>query len=416
MDTGTSDAGPRPDVDLPDGLAPRCIDTPIAPCLTLASSARFQTGERSADGTMLLDGRLHALDYADGPAILFTHRFPDGRGDLPPSPSRWALQRFTESGELSGAPTFLSEAYSGSATWGGDLTVVDGGLVAGWLETRYDRSFTPPAAIGLDTYLLHMDGGVRAGPMHSADVYPYQGPDVAVAAGLVVTGTTTGLLVSRDDGTGASLLIDTERPQIFEIAAAALGPHRAVVAWSEDHFAGLSMERATEVAVVTESVIEARARIFDASPLASDVSLITVDDEVWVARYDVDPTSLRESRIRIAHLDASLRRVEPDRWFAGWGGLSPAGMALVDWRATPWLVWRTLDARYGANTVLYARPIPEPVCGYDVSDPAVVWRSEAFGDRLDRLLVTSSADALWVAVPQIGGRGTADLYQFRVCD
>lgn len=408
VDGGPADAGSIMDADLPDGIAPRCPEVPPAPCLVLASQVVFATGDRG------IDGHLHGLAYASGPAVLLTYA-SENAPTLPPSPVRWAIQRLSPTGELDGTAAFLSGRFVSDSEWGGDLAVSDGDLLAGWQEARYDSSFTPPAAIAWSTFTLRMPPGMAFGPIHSTERSP-PGDDVTVAAGLVVTtGAPDGLLISRVGDTGEPLRIDTALPPVFELASVALGPNRALVVWSEDHASGLAAEIATEAAIVSDTSIEARARVFEPSlPLLSpDARVVAVGDELWIARLEVDRAHLRESRIRVAHLDSSLRRLGPDRWFAGWGGLTPAGMALVIWHGAPWLVWRTLDARYGANTVLYARPIPEPACGFDVSDPAVVWRP---GVVANRLFATSSAEALWVAVPQSSGFGTADVYQFRLCD
>ena len=232
----------------------------------------------------------------------------------------------------------------------------------------------------------------------------------------MITDVADGLLVSRIDGPGDPMRITTERAPFGKVRASALGPHHAVITWSEDDADGFEMALSTEAVVVQDSMVTVRSRIFQPSPGAiwNFPHVVVIDEDVWVARYDLDSEHLRESRIRVAHLDTSLRRLEPDRWFAGWGGLNPGGVSLVAWQGAPWLVWRTLDARYGASTVLYARPIPEPACGYDVSDPVVVWRPEAGVGTF--LLATASTDALWITVPQVSGDGTADLYQLRSCD
>lgn len=412
------DAGPVDarwlDAELPDGLAPRCTEIPMAPCLRLASRETFRTGEPGA-----YYGDLHGLAYAEGPAVFYAYRFNEGRG-LPTLPARYALQRFTAEGVLAGEPVFLTDEYDTGGPGGGDLTVWEGDLVAGWDHRRFDESYTPPAVVGADTFTLRVSAGLRAGPMHSGGRDVIDGSDVSVAAGLVITSRTDGLWVSRIEGTGEPVVIHTERAPVDEVRSAALASRRAVVVWSEDHAMELRRELATEAAVVNDSALEAQARVFEPSfaggAARSAPSVVAIGDDIWVARYDEDFAHLDQSRIRIAHLDASLRRVEPDRWFGGWGGLTPSGMALVVWRGAPWLVWATLDARYGASLVLYARPIPEPVCGYEVSDPVVVRGPDALADSLDQLLATSSPEALWVVTPDGTERGTADLYQFRFCE
>jgi len=409
------------DADLPDGLAPPCPALPPPPCFHAATHISFEAHEPNS-GDMMLTGSLHGFAYADGPAVLYQHAFPEDGPDVPPesmrpgSPVRWALIRWSASGDNLGPPSFLDDAFDtqfvGSA---GDLTAVDGQLVAAWRQTRFDNPSYPRAATGFTSFVRVGSGPVVALEEVSERFYTRRGAGVVAGGGMVFTTEADGMVVRLQDGSPSRFLLETPDPPELPMAAAAVGDQGAIVAWSARAAGVVGGRLGVDAALVMPAGVQARARVFDANIGGSleSVDVLGFAGTVWIARYDVDARDLRQSRLRVAHLDNTLHRIEPDRWFGGWGGLSPEGLALVTFHDRPWLIWRTVDARYGANTVLYARPLQETACGYEVAQPLAI---SPPGNRVTQLLAAASDGAIWIATQGRLDLGTVEIDEFRSCD
>jgi len=184
-----------------------------------------------------------------------------------------------------------------------------------------------------------------------------------------------------------------------------------LVAIVEEQSPSTPAGRRTAVVLGTAFEEQARATVFEGEP--SRDALLVMGDDIYVARFERVFDRLDGSRIRIAHVDAALNRLEPDRALDGWGGLEPTYVALVAWQGQPWLAWRTIDVRFGATPVLYALPLTEEACIGSVDRPLVVLSDTG---RLGPtpMRVSADASALWVVTAQREGP-PLHAYRFTVC-
>jgi hypothetical protein len=220
------------------------------------------------------------------------------------------------------------------------------------------------------------------------------------------------VLLSPLDEPGRVVLLPTDPPPSYELRVALLDEDRIVVAWTNPTtVVGTS---AAALIAGPDGILVGPTTVFPlALDLLTDIHLAVTSDGIYVARYDRNEASVRSSRIRVARLDESLDRVEPDRWIDGWGGVEPAGLAMVVMEDRPWLVFRTRDARYGSYPVLYAQPLALPACGYSVDEPAAVLQPHRLIER--GLVASTGDDELWAVVAYVRDNATADLFRLVPC-
>lgn len=392
-------------------VAPRCEASPATRCMMLHLVSTLAISEELGAPDIRATP-LSGLAYLNGPALLHAHRDPDAPGN-PVSPASWMLTRWRADGTMTLASTRISAAQSTDMGWGSGLSASGDLLMAVYRQGRYEPIGPVPTEIGYDVFAADIDSDVRVrGPLLTTGAAAEGSGRIAVAGQLAIVSGPHALRVV-DIHEERELYSIATGSIFFDIRAAMLDAERMVIAWSEDHGRGLGHEISTEIAIVDRFSVHARQRVFWPSPLAETVSILANESGIWVARYDTDASDLRASRIRVARLNELLDRVEPDRWLSGWGGLVPGGMSIVGWRERPWLVFRTLDPRFGANPVLYIRALADAPCGYDVMEPAAIWPPIRIAGNL---LATAGDGALWIAVAYASGPGTVDLYRVDACD
>jgi hypothetical protein len=203
----------------------------------------------------------------------------------------------------------------------------------------------------------------------------------------LITGrlTAAGLVLQADEGEETLLPFDIGSTRTLESA-------ELVAMVEEQSSPGF---RRTTAAVIDSAFSEvARAVVFDGPP--SVATLLVMGADIYVARFERLFERLDGSRLRIARLDRALARVEPDRALDGWGGLGPTAIALVPWQDAPWLIWHTIDVRFGANPVLYALPLTEDACAGSVDRPLVVLSDTSATAPYAPMRVATDDIHLWI--------------------
>ncbi|MCC7537500.1 MAG: hypothetical protein IT379_14850 [Deltaproteobacteria bacterium] len=230
----------------------------------------------------------------------------------------------------------------------------------------------------------------------------------------IVSSTSTGL-IGTEVTTGAEFLVPTRDSQPEgEVRLGGLPDGTLVVGWSQRTTPADSWTARAAV-IRRDASVATVATVFEAPLIGRDeIDMLVHGDSVYLARFERDPMSLRDGRLRIARLNSNLERVEADRWIAGWGGLAPSGVALVEWQGAAWMVFHTLDPRFGATPVLYIAPLAGDACGYSVNQPAMTLPASAAGAR--DLVAAIDGQDMWIAVAYLDGPGTATLLQAQLCN
>jgi len=268
-------------------------------------------------------------------------------------------------------------------------------------------------SIATETHEAQMAIGGGVMPLAPADRDALE--DAAREPNIALAQTEDGALVTgRLTARGLALRSPTRETTLpFEMSSgnlqlAALSENRLVATVQEDSLSSSDLRR-TAIVVGPSLDEQARVTVFDGP--YSDDSLLVMGDDIYIARFELLYDGLDRSRLRIAHLDATLNRVEPDRALDGWGGLEPTYATLVEWQGRPWLVWRTIDVRYGANPVLYALPLTEEACTATVERPLVVFSDTS---RVTSMRVAADHSALWVVTAPSDGP-LLRAYRFAAC-
>ncbi len=406
MDAPAEDAGP--DAAGPS-LAPRCASPPPA-CVGVGTQTTLAVSD-------IGEFTLSLAPSPRGPVVLFTAL--DTVSDA--FPARAQVQRLTGTGAPLGEPILLSGTryQAAGVDASGDLIALpDGSVLSAFSFPRYSEI---PAYEGSDAFVYRIveDGALPvAGPMQTAEVGEDECCLFADAALAVVEGAAWVVSATRE-GVVASPISDPAREirVTMELSggrlrAVAMGPE-LIVAWSHRP-EGISGFETRVARIDTRTGELSASTVFEGRPETFwDADLLVSRSSIFVARFEREPDDLRASRIRVARLDAALRRVEPDRWLDGWGGLGPGGIALVDWQDGPWVVWQAIDARYGAP-VLFAAPLSSDPCGYAVETPlSILPPRSPFANPT--VFAAADGDTLWIAAGDVQGPGTIDVYSASSC-
>jgi len=357
---GARDAGLMIDGALADdGVGPACTRPPSMPCVVPAGDGVLTMPFSTVD--------LYGLDVgADGARVLF-QRHTDGSPGTSFS-AFWETAAFGT--DLRAGPVSSLEVVSGfDFGAGSSLRLATGEVHLAWRVSLFDPS---GMGVGNETHEARFDLDGVPVPLPAADrrdeLDDWTDPGLAQTdEGLLVVAhrTARGLAV-RSATRESTVPLELMSTRNLEFAALSGGRLVAVV---ELRSSSPDLRRIEAVVLDRDFGVQAQAVVFDGP--SSSATLLVMGDDIYVARFDRLFDRLDESRLRIAHLDDSLERVEPDRALDGWGGLEPTYSTLVAWRGAPWLVWRTIDVRFGATPVLYALPLTEEACRGSVSQISV---------------------------------------------
>ena len=419
--TGDARTDEAPDAD-DSGLAPPCAEPPEG-CLTAEFASTVEVNRfrvALGGGDIWPDNVMQGLSADGSSGPVFFYAMPIPTSDLREATDHLRLLTFDEVGAAAGELVELGIAEHALGL-GDVLALPDGSALVGWRTPDPDY---PGHGYAYRTQTFDVaDGAVAVSDvLHESEpaaVDQVSSDATAVEAGgrtWIVSGGPDGVLLSPADDPARVVAVPADPPPTHELRAAALSDGRIVVAWSQwIPPAGSGMASAAATIVDPEGTVVPATEIFPPRPdLYGDVYLAVLGSDVYVGRYDRDDSSLRESRIRVARLDESLRRVEPDRWINGWGGVTPGGMALVAWRGGVWVVFQTLDARYGTNPALFAQRLAADDCGYAVDIPVDVLPPHWF--RKDTLLAAPGDDEIWTMIVYVEDNATANLYRLVPCE
>lgn len=389
------DATIEEDAALDDPWLAEPCPLPASSCFTAERTDSWYVGAGAwANGIAAL------VAHEEQPFVLFTR---DAQVDPPLgySPVFWWLQSFDRDGIATPEQRELPNTYGSLPQSGfrGALAIRDGRVLAARAREQLmvgQRWYTP---MGYESSVVEV--GDEFVPVATVEEGEH---DVALTAEALVVAST-------DDVAWFSLSNPDERVSLGarglgKVVAASLGENATVVAWA--------LGRVIRVVVIEDGEVTASDELLSSPIGGSEPVLIAVDGEIWLGRFVVNQARLRSSHIRVARLDRSLRRLERDRWFSGWGGLAPQGLAMVESNGAPLLLWTTVDTRFGAHTVLHARSLDVvTACGADVTEPALIW-----GRVLEesRLLAATSDDETWLVVPQVEDMLSADMYRLTACE
>ncbi|MCC7540737.1 MAG: hypothetical protein IT379_31260 [Deltaproteobacteria bacterium] len=275
---------------------------------------------------------------------------------------------------------------------GGAARTTDGALLVAWRRGGDREGLGTSAHVAL----VH-DGAVTDGPeMHLSR--PAVGvanavPVVLADDELLVSTVVEGVVASAIGRTGR-VLVPAEGTIVSPSRVLALDDTRFVVAWNEQ----LDGEHARTRIAIASATGDALVRtVFETvEEIVQPIAVTVSGGDIWIARFERRLDALEASILRVAHLDTTLQRIDPDRWLGGWGGFSPRNLSLVALDGRPWLVWVSADTRYGRLHVVHASPLPLEACGRDVGAAAIelpsTWRGE-----LD-LVAAASRTSIWLAV------------------
>lgn len=404
MSAATDDAGEVP----PDLLAPACPAATPTQCWRQAAAVSVEISSRD----VALPRSLHGIvSVDDGAALLSLHQNTDDYD------AEWRLTPISAFGTAD-EDAVLGRVGTGSGLVSrGAVTAIESGLAVAWRQPRR----TPEGRqTGMDVFAALVAGSditrfpaFQSTAVADGDEVP---EGVAAVAGTgadwSVVSTDMSGIVEGPPGEPGALRIATDSPPVGPVVAARIGPDRVAVVWEE---AVSTYERRVLAAALIADDVATSRLVFDSDlAIGSDPVALIQGGAVFVARFQRDYASLSDSVLRVARLDADLRRIEPDRWFGGWGGLAPSGTALVSWRGGAIALWRALDRRYGSNPVLFMQPIPTDDCGIPAVEPALVLpEHEPAGADL---VAVADDSSIWVAVAGVRSPNSADVYRLEPCE
>lgn len=241
--------------------------------------------------------------------------------------------------------------------------------------------------------------------------FSYRGLALTNVAGAIVAARTVSdlVLVSTE---GATAPIPAHPTDADDLAIAAMDTMHTLVVWNElapDEVAGT-----TRAAILgPDLLLRVSGSIFESG--GEGLSVLAIHGEAYVATFERNFGSLTDSRIRIAHVDTTLTRVEQDRALRGWGGFAPSSVSLVQISDQPWIVWRTIDTRYGARLTLYALPLTATACQGTVDRPLEVLADTSPDRGTNQFVVAGGGDSLWVVRSPATGSAALEAYRFERC-